>query len=169
MSRRQSRSLGSVIIFMYRQVAASLAAMKSTSGAAMRSGWSMPVSVAMIAVVPGWAVAAYLSMPPVESMCTPSASTSPAATYSMTEVEHPHSGWMRKSAPGCSSRTRVMSEGRIPAWTWHSPSQTCIERPIDFSTYAPRNMSGPKRISVSSPCSRRMCSTTATALADVTQ
>ena len=82
-------------------------------------------------------------------MWTPSASTSPAATYSMTEVEQPHSGWMRKSAPGCSSRTRVMSDGRMPAWTWHSPSQTCIERPIDFSTYAPRNMSGPKRISAS--------------------
>ena len=44
-----------------------------------------------------------------------------------------------------------------------------IERPIDFSTYAPRNMSGPKRISASRPCSRRMCSTTATALEDVTQ
>ena len=44
------------------------------------------------------------SMPPVESMWTPSGSTSPAATYSMTEVEQPHSGWMRKSAPGCSAR-----------------------------------------------------------------
>ena len=60
----------------------------------------MPVSVAMIAVVPGSACSAYLSIPPVESMCTPSASTSPAATYSMTEVEQPHSGWIRKSAPG---------------------------------------------------------------------
>ena len=73
-------------------------------------------------------------MPPVESMCTPSASTSPAATYSMTEVEQPHSGWMRKSAPGCSARVRAMSDGRMPAWTWHSPSQTCSARPIVFST-----------------------------------
>ena len=40
-----------------------------------------------------------------------------------------------------------MSRGRIPAWTWHSPSQTCMGRPIRRSTYAPRNMSGPKRIS----------------------
>ena len=49
-SRSASRSLGSVIIFMKRQCAASLAAMKSTSGAACRSGWSIPVSVATIAV-----------------------------------------------------------------------------------------------------------------------
>ena len=49
-SRRHSRSLGRVIIFMYRHEAASLAATKSTSGAAWRSGWSIPVSVATIAV-----------------------------------------------------------------------------------------------------------------------
>jgi len=87
----------------------------------------------------------------------------------MTLVEQPHSGWMRKSAPGCCARTLEMSDGRMPAWTWHSPSQTCMLRPICFSTNAPRNMSGPKRISVSGPCSRRMCSTTFTALLEVTQ
>ncbi len=37
-SRSASRSLGSVIIFMYRQAAARLAGMKLTSGAASRSG-----------------------------------------------------------------------------------------------------------------------------------
>ena len=109
------------------------------------------------------------SIPPVESMCVFSASTSPAATYSMTEVEQPHSGWMRKSAPGFSSRTRAMSAGRIPACTWHSPVHTFSCRPVTFSTYAPRNMSGPNRISVSSPCSRQMCSTTCTALDEVQQ
>ena len=51
-SRSASRSLGSVIIFMNRQLAASLAAMKSTPGAASRSPWSIPVSVATIAVRP---------------------------------------------------------------------------------------------------------------------
>ena len=88
----------------------------------------------MTAVEPGVAWRAYSTIPPVESRCTPSGSTSPAATYSMTDVEQPHSGWMRKSAPGCSPRTRAMSAGRMPAWTWHSPSQTWSARPIDFST-----------------------------------
>ena len=67
-------------------------------------------------------------------MWTPSGSTSPAATYSITEVEQPHSGWMRKSAPGWASRISRMSDGRMPAWTWHSPSQTRILRPVTFST-----------------------------------
>ena len=73
-------------------------------------------------------------IPPVESMWTPSASTSPAATYSITDVEQPHSGWIRKSAPGCDARMSAMSLGRMPACTWHSPSQTCILRPVCFST-----------------------------------
>ena len=47
----------------------------------------------------------------------------------MTDVEQPHSGWMRKSAPGWAARISVMSDGRMPAWTWHSPSQMCSERP----------------------------------------
>ena len=67
-------------------------------------------------------------------MCTPSGATSPAATYSITDVEQPHSGWIRKSAPGCAARISEMSLGRMPAWTWHSPSQTCILRPVTFST-----------------------------------
>ncbi len=110
--------------------------------------------MATIAVPPAGAPLGVVSIPPVESMCTPSASTSPAATYSMTDVEQPHSGWMRKSAPGCAARISAMSRGRMPAWTWHSPSHTRIGWPVRFSTNAPRNMSGPKRISVSSPCSR---------------
>jgi hypothetical protein len=44
-----------VIIFMYVQAARSLAAMNSVSGAASRSGCSMPISVATIAVWPGFA------------------------------------------------------------------------------------------------------------------
>ena len=30
---------------------------------------------------------------------------------------------------GGSARVASMSAGRIPAWTWHSPSQTCMRRP----------------------------------------
>ena len=88
----------------------------------------------MIAVAPAGAVAAQPIIPPVESMWTPSASTSPAATYSITDVEQPHSGWIRKSAPGCAARMSAMSRGRMPACTWHSPSHTCILRPVCFST-----------------------------------
>ena len=50
-------------------------------------------------------------------------SMSPAATYSIAWVEQPHSGWIRNSASGFSARVRAMSSGRMPAWTWHSPSQ----------------------------------------------
>ena len=81
------------------------------SGRAICSGCSIPVSVAMIAVAPAGAAAAQPIIPPVESMWTPSAATSPAATYSMTEVEQPHSGWIRKSAPGCAARMSAMSRG----------------------------------------------------------
>ena len=49
-------------------------------------------------------------------------------------VEQPHSGWIRNSAPGCAARAASMSEGRMPAWTWHSPSQTCRRRPSSRST-----------------------------------
>ena len=51
-----------------------------------------------------------------------------------TLVEQPHSGWIRNSASGCAARVAAMSAGRIPAWTWHSPSQTCIRRPSSRST-----------------------------------
>ena len=87
----------------------------------------------------------------------------------MTLVEQPHSGWMRKSASGCAARVASMSAGRMPACTWHSPSHTCMRRPSSFSTYAPSHMSGPKRISVSSPRVSSMWRTTATALAEVQQ
>ena len=54
--------------------------MKPTSGAAIRSGWSIPISVAtttsrgLSAAPPATrsSDSAYLSIPPVESMCTPS-------------------------------------------------------------------------------------------------
>ena len=57
-SRRASRSFGSVIIFMYWQTAASVGGQEVTSGAASRSGCSIPVSVATIAVAPGAALRA---------------------------------------------------------------------------------------------------------------
>ena len=50
-----------------------------------------------------------------------------------------------------SARVASRSAGRIPAWTWHSPSHTCMRLPRTFSTYAPSHMSGPNRISVSGP------------------
>ena len=56
-------------------------------------------------------------------MCTPSGSISPEATYSIACVAQPHSGWIRNSASGFSARVWTMSSGRMPAWTWHSPSQ----------------------------------------------
>ncbi len=88
-------------------------------------------------------------------MWTPSGSMSPEATNSIAWVEQPHSGWIRNSAFGCSSRVRAMSSGLIPAWTWHSPSQMwkrprrsgSSTRPVSRSTKAPSHMSGPKRIS----------------------
>ena len=60
----------------------------------------MTGSAAPVACSARSAPSAYSSIPPVESMCTPSASTSPAATYSITEVTQPHSGWIRNSEPG---------------------------------------------------------------------
>ena len=102
-------------------------------------------------------------------MWTPSLDTSPAATYSMTCVTQPHSGWIRKSASGCSARISLMSAGRMPACTWHSPSQTCSLTPSSFSTYEPSHMSGPNRTGVSGPCVSRTCLTTWTAFALVQQ
>ena len=59
-------------------------------------------------------------------MWTPSEPMSPEATYSIACVEQPHSGWIRNSASGWAARWALMSSGLMPAWTWHSPSQTCI-------------------------------------------
>jgi hypothetical protein len=93
----------------------------------------MPVSVAAMKVSASDSRAC-VSIPPVGSICVLSASTSPAATYSITDVEQPHSGWIRKSAPGFAARTSAMSRGRMPACTWHSPVETFIRRPVTFST-----------------------------------
>ena len=123
----------SVIIFMYWQTAARLAGTNVLPGFASSSGCSIPVSVATMNVSASERLA-WASIPPVESMCVFSTSTSPDATYSMTDVEQPHSGWIRKSAPGCCSRTAAMSAGRMPACTWHSPTQTLSLRPTIFST-----------------------------------
>jgi hypothetical protein len=54
----------------------------------------------------------------------------------------------------------------MPAWTWHSPNQMCmLSRPVIRWTWAPRNWSGQKRISVS----RGIDSTTSTAFDEVQQ
>ncbi len=63
----------------------------------------MPVSVATMKLPRGFAATA-ANIPEVESMWTPSASMSPAATYSIAWVEQPHSGWIRNSASGFSAR-----------------------------------------------------------------
>src|SRR2546423_1228230 len=62
-------------------------------------------------------------------MCTPSEVTSPAATYSMTLVEQPHSGWIRKSAPGWAERVGSMSAGRGAAGGRGAPPPTRVPPP----------------------------------------
>jgi hypothetical protein len=107
--------------------------MNSLPGFSLASGCSIPVSVATMKVSDS-EVRAKLSMPPVDSMCVRSGSTSPEATYSITWVVQPHSGWIMNSAPGWADRTAEMSAGRMPACTWHSPSHTCMRLPITRST-----------------------------------
>ena len=87
---------------------------------------------------------AKLIIPSVERMCVFSF---PKAMHWLAQ---PHSGWTRNSASGASACQRVMSCGRMPAWTWHSPIQMRSFRPVTFSSQRPRNMSGRKRISVPS-------------------
>ena len=84
---------------MYLHAAARFAGMKDFDGFSFASGWSIPVSVATMKVSASDS-RAKSSIPPVESMCVRSGSTSPAATYSMTWVVQPHSGWIMNSAPG---------------------------------------------------------------------
>src|SRR6476469_2034781 len=62
---------------------------------------------------PSGCSATWRSMPEVDSIRTPSGSRSPVATYSIAWVEHPHSGWIRNSASGCSARVEAMSSGRM--------------------------------------------------------
>ena len=55
-----------------------------------------------------------------------------------TRAAHPSAEFLIHPECGCSTAfmeyVAAMSEGRIPAWTWHSPSQTCIRRPSSCST-----------------------------------
>ena len=69
----------------------------------------------------------------------------------------------RRRAPRpASARCRP---GRMPAWTWHSPSQIVSLRPVTFSSQRPRYMSGRKRIS----CSGGIASITDFAFPEVQQ
>ena len=80
-------------------------------------------------------------------------------------LAQPHSGWTSSSASGASAVQRSMSAGRMPAWTWHSPSQIRSLRPVTRSSQSPRYRSGRKRISRSAG----IASITAFALPEVQQ
>ena len=67
-------------------------------------------------------------IPSVERMCVFS------FPNAMHWLAQPHSGWTRNSASGASACQRVMSCGRIPACTWHSPIQMRSLRPVTFSS-----------------------------------
>ena len=53
-------------------------------------------------------------------------------------LAQPHSGWTSSSASGSELCQRSMSAGRMPAWTWHSPSQIRRRRPVTRSSHRPR-------------------------------
>ena len=81
------------------------------------------------------------TMPSVERMCVRSFANA------IAWLAQPHSGWTSSSASGASACQRSMSAGRMPACTWHSPSQIFSLRPVTRSSQRPRYMSGRKRIS----------------------
>src|SRR6266511_1142891 len=157
-SRSESRSFSSVIIFMYLQNALRLTGSKRLLGASFSRRWMIPISVATSMRGLGEAFAK-LIIPSVERMCVRSLPNAIACDA------QPHSGCTSSSASGASCCQRSMSSGRIPAWTWHSPSQMFSFRPVTFSSQRPRYMSGRKRIS----WSRGIASITAFALPDVQQ
>ncbi len=94
-------------------------------------------------------------------MCTPSGSTSPAATYSMTDVEQPHSGWMRKSAPGCcAARRGDVARAGCPRGRGTRRSRRACERPehlLDVGARAtcPARRGSPCRARAREGCARR--------------
>ena len=88
-----------VIIFMYLQDARSLTAWKSTPGAALRSWWIMPISVATSTCRDVLTLAAS-TISPVDRILTRSAGTAPAVARYSALVAQPHSGWMYRSASG---------------------------------------------------------------------
>ena len=164
-SRSDVSSLAGVIIFMYLHTAARFTGSKITSGLALRSWWSIPVSVAtstLAAVV----CSAAVTMPAVDRILVRSAGTTPAPARYSALVAQPHSGWMNSSASGSAITRSRRSAPLIPACTWHSPIQMCmLSRPVRRCTWAPRNWSGQNRISWSAGIER----TTSTALDDVQQ
>ena len=150
---------------MYLQTAARLTGSNSTSGLALVSWWSIPVSVATStfdAVVSRAAV----TMPLVDRIFVRVSGTTPAPTRYRALVAQPHSGWMNSSASGSSATRALRSAPLMPACTWHSPSQMCMfSRPSWRCTWAPRNWSGQNSTSVSSGIE----ATTSTALDEVQQ
>ena len=100
------------------------------------------------------ACSAYFSIPPVESMCTPSAEMSPAARNSITAVVQPHSGWIKKSAPGYAARVAAISVGRMPACTWHSPSHTCMPAELLLDVGAQPHVGTEQDLGVGAGCRR---------------
>ena len=124
---------------MYLHTAARLTGSNSTSGLALRSWWSIPVSVAtstFFAVV----CSAAVTIPDVDRILVRSGGTTPAPARYSALVAHPHSGWMNSSASGSASTRSRRSAPLIPAWTWHSPIQMCMfRRPVSRCTWAPRN------------------------------
>ena len=123
-----------------------------------------PVSVATMTLRASVA-AARRNMPDVDrTWVRPAGSTPVEAIHSAWEAQ-PHSGWIISSASGNSARRASRSAGSMPACTWHSPIHTSSLRPVWRSTWAARNMSGRKRISLSAG----IACTTWTALAEVQQ
>ena len=146
-------TFSSVIFFMYGQTAASDAARKRLPGESCSMRWMIPTSVATMKVLAADA-AARRTIPSVEVTTVAGPRRSPDdIRYSVDEV-HPHSGWISSSASGCSRRMASRRSGWMPACTWHSPIQTCIFRPVTRSRWAPRNISGQKRISRSAGIER---------------
>ena len=127
-SRSERSSFAGVIIFMYLHTAARLTGSNSTSGLALRSWWSIPVSVATSTFVAVVCLAA-VTIPDVDRILVRSGGTTPAPARYSALVAQPHSGWMNSSASGSASTRSRRSAPLMPAWTWHSPIQMCMFSP----------------------------------------
>jgi hypothetical protein len=80
-----------VVIFMKRQLALLFTGSNAVVRFALRSWWSMPISVAT-STVDAVLRRAASSMAPVDSTWVRSAGSSPCDTIHRAEVVHPHSG-----------------------------------------------------------------------------
>ena len=112
-----------MIIFMNAQTASLDAGSNCLSGASLRSRWRMPTSVATMNRDFSELRASRI-MPSVERMFIWSF---PKAMHWLAQ---PHSGWTMNSVSGDAVCQRSMSSVRIPACTWHSPSQILSLRPV---------------------------------------